>query len=162
MPRMGLAAVVFEPLRAASGIFEDQDAVVAEWDLIGLPGGNLVERVGLRLGWGSRLVESVQVWVVVGNALAAFRRRTMKTRFGGGSCRRHGQSGASAIHSLTASTVALLGLHQGRRTATTSTTRRRAAGLGRGGGADPLPEDGEAGRRKGLGMPAARPGGDAD
>jgi hypothetical protein len=32
MPRIGLAAVVFEPLRAASGIFEDEEAAVAERD----------------------------------------------------------------------------------------------------------------------------------
>jgi hypothetical protein len=47
MPRISLAAVVFEPLRAASGIFEDQDAAIVERDLFGLPGGALVERVGL-------------------------------------------------------------------------------------------------------------------
>ena len=122
MPRTCLAAVVFEPLRAASGIFEDQGAAIAEGDFFGLPGGaysfatsfaeamavkkamahKLVERIGLRLGWVPRLVEPSEIRVVIGNAPAAFRRRMMKTRSGGGSCRRHGQSGASAIHSLTA------------------------------------------------------------
>ncbi len=50
MPRICLAAVVFEPLRAGSGIFEDQDAAIAEGDFFGLPRRALVERVGLRVG----------------------------------------------------------------------------------------------------------------
>jgi hypothetical protein len=47
MPRISLAAVVFEPLRAASGIFEDEGAAIAEGNFFGLPGGGLVELVGL-------------------------------------------------------------------------------------------------------------------
>ena len=47
MPRIGLAAVVFGVRRAASGIFEDQDAAIAERDFFGLPDGALVERVVL-------------------------------------------------------------------------------------------------------------------
>jgi hypothetical protein len=43
VPRICLAAVVFEPLRAVSGIFEDQDAAIAKRDFFGLPGGALVE-----------------------------------------------------------------------------------------------------------------------
>ena len=39
MPRISLVAVVFEPLRAASGIFQDQDAAVSEGEFFGLPGG---------------------------------------------------------------------------------------------------------------------------
>ena len=46
-----LAAVVFGVRRAASGIFEDQDAV------------------GRRLGWVPRLVEPVQIRVVIGDLL---------------------------------------------------------------------------------------------
>ena len=42
-----LAAVVFGVRRAASGIFEDQDAAIAERDFFGLPDGALVERVVL-------------------------------------------------------------------------------------------------------------------
>jgi hypothetical protein len=34
MPRISLAAVVFEPLRAASGIFEDEGAAIAEGDFL--------------------------------------------------------------------------------------------------------------------------------
>jgi hypothetical protein len=41
MPRISLAAVVFEPLRAASGIFEDEGAASAERDFFGLPGGSM-------------------------------------------------------------------------------------------------------------------------
>jgi hypothetical protein len=62
MPRIVLAAVVFEPNRAGSGIFEDQNAAIAEREFFGLPGGaysfakawahKLVEPVGFRLGWG--------------------------------------------------------------------------------------------------------------
>ncbi len=89
-------------LRAESGIFDDQRAAIFERDFFGLPGGTLVELVGLGVAWRPFLVEPVQVRFVVGNAPAAFRRRMMKTRSGGGSCRRHGQSGASAIHSLMA------------------------------------------------------------
>jgi hypothetical protein len=57
MPRISLAAVVFEPLRAASGIFEDEDedAAIAERDFFGLPSGGVVELVGLRLGSGPAL-----------------------------------------------------------------------------------------------------------
>ena len=51
MPRIGLAAVVFGVRRAALGIFEDQDAV------------------GRRLGWVPRLVEPVQIRVVIGKLL---------------------------------------------------------------------------------------------
>jgi hypothetical protein len=45
MPRSSLAAVVFEPLRAASGIFQDQDAAVSEGDFFGLPSGGLAARI---------------------------------------------------------------------------------------------------------------------
>jgi hypothetical protein len=51
MPRIGLAAVVFGVRRASSGVFEDQDAAIAEWDLFRLPGGALVERVGRLAGF---------------------------------------------------------------------------------------------------------------
>ena len=62
----------------------------------------LVEALGLCAGGVPFLVEPVQNGFVIGNAPAAFRRRMMKTRSGGGSCRWHGQSGAPAIHSLMA------------------------------------------------------------
>jgi hypothetical protein len=44
MPRISLAAVVFEPLRTASGIFEDEGAAIAERDFFGLLGVALLER----------------------------------------------------------------------------------------------------------------------
>ena len=79
MPRICLAAVVFEPFRAAAGIFEDQGADIVEGDLFGLPGGaysfakatahKLLERVGLRLGWVPRLVEASEIRVVIGDPL---------------------------------------------------------------------------------------------
>ena len=67
LPRWFLAAVVSEPLRAESGIFEDEGAAVAEREFLGLPGGALAERIGLRLGRGSRLVEPIQVRFVIGD-----------------------------------------------------------------------------------------------
>jgi hypothetical protein len=67
MPRIGLAAVVIGVRRAESGIFEDQDAAITEGDFFGLPGGALVEGVGFRLGWDSRLLEPVQIRLVVGD-----------------------------------------------------------------------------------------------
>ena len=54
-------------LRAESGIFEDQDAAIAERDFIGLPGGGLVEALGLGVGWVPRLVEPVQIRLVIGD-----------------------------------------------------------------------------------------------
>ena len=54
-------------LRAESGIFEDQGAAIAEGDFFWLPGGALVELIGLGVGWGPRLVEPVQVRFVVGD-----------------------------------------------------------------------------------------------
>jgi hypothetical protein len=42
----------------------------AEADFFGLPGGTLVELVGLGVGWGLRLVEPVQVRFVVGDPFA--------------------------------------------------------------------------------------------
>jgi hypothetical protein len=42
-------------LQAELGLFEDQDAAIAEGDFFGLPGGGLVELVGLRLGSGPAL-----------------------------------------------------------------------------------------------------------
>ncbi len=39
-------------LRAESGIFEDQDAAVAEGDFFGPPTRALVEALGLGVGWG--------------------------------------------------------------------------------------------------------------
>ena len=80
-----LAAVVLKPLWAASGIFEDQGAAIAERDVLGLPIRALVEALGLCAGGVPFLVEPVQVRFVVGNAPAAFMRRMMKTRSGGGS-----------------------------------------------------------------------------
>ena len=38
MPRISFAAVVLEPLRAASGIFEDEGAAIVEGDFFGLSG----------------------------------------------------------------------------------------------------------------------------
>ena len=52
-----------------SGGIEDQGATIAEGDFSGLPGGPLVEQVELRLGWGSRLVEPIQVRLVIGDPL---------------------------------------------------------------------------------------------
>jgi len=105
-----------------SGVVENQSPAVAKGDFFGLPGGLTPSpppslklwrsRRLRRTSWpnesgsesdgGLRLLEPIQIRFVIGNAPAAFRRRMMKTRSGGGSCRRHGQSGASAIHSLTA------------------------------------------------------------
>ena len=42
-------------------------AAIAEGDFFGMPGGGLVELVGLRLGSGPRLVEPVQIRFVIGN-----------------------------------------------------------------------------------------------
>jgi len=47
----------------------------------------LVKALGLCAGGVPFLVEPVQVRFVIGNAPAAFRRRMMNTRSGGGSCR---------------------------------------------------------------------------
>ena len=71
----------------------------------------LVEALGLCAGGVPFLVEPVQNGFVIGNAPAAFRRRMMKTRSGGGSCRWHGQSGASAIHPFDCLPRWLDGLH---------------------------------------------------
>ena len=54
-------------LRAESGIFEDQGAAIFERDFFGLPGGTLVELVGLGVGWGPFLVKPVQIRLVVGD-----------------------------------------------------------------------------------------------
>ncbi len=75
---------------------------IAERDFYGPPIRSLVVALGLCAGGIPFLVEPVQNGFVIGNAPAAFRRRMMKTRSGGGSCRWHGQSGAPAIHSLMA------------------------------------------------------------
>jgi hypothetical protein len=63
-----LAAVVLGSLRAASGIFEDEGAAIAERDFFGLPGGALVEVFGLCAGGVPFLVEPVQIRFVVGDA----------------------------------------------------------------------------------------------
>jgi hypothetical protein len=42
----GLAAVVFESLRAESGIFEHESAANAEGDFFGLPGGHCSNESG--------------------------------------------------------------------------------------------------------------------
>ncbi len=81
---------------------ENQGAAIAERDFYGPPIRSLVVALGLCAGGIPFLVEPVQNGFVIGNAPAAFRRRMMKTRSGGGSCRWHGQSGAPAIHSLMA------------------------------------------------------------
>ncbi len=49
------------------GVVEDQDATVVEQDLLGLPGGTLVEGLGLCAGGVPFLVKPVQVWIVVGD-----------------------------------------------------------------------------------------------
>jgi hypothetical protein len=77
MPRISLAAVVLEPLRAASGIFEDQGAAITEGDFFWPPiraysfaratAHKLVERVWLGVGWGSCLVEPVPIRLVIGD-----------------------------------------------------------------------------------------------
>ena len=50
-----------EPLRAASGIFEDQCAAIAERDFGWSPSGALVEALGLCAGGIPFLIEPVQV-----------------------------------------------------------------------------------------------------
>jgi hypothetical protein len=62
-----LAAVVLKRLWAESGIFEDQGAAISERDFFWPPIRALVERVWLGVGWGPRLVEPVQVRLVIGN-----------------------------------------------------------------------------------------------
>ena len=57
MPRIVLAAVALGSLRAASGIFEDQGAAVAEGDFIGLPGGGY----SFAKATAHKLVERVEV-----------------------------------------------------------------------------------------------------
>jgi hypothetical protein len=54
-------------LRAGAGVFADQGAAITEGDFFGLPGGALVERVWLGVGWGPLLVEPVQVRFVIGD-----------------------------------------------------------------------------------------------
>ena len=54
-----------EPLRAASGIFEDQCAAIAERDFGWSPSGALVEALGLCAGGIPFLVESVEVQFVI-------------------------------------------------------------------------------------------------
>jgi hypothetical protein len=56
-----LAAVVLEPLWAASGICEDQGVAVSELDFFGLPIWALVEALGLCAGGIPFLIEPVQV-----------------------------------------------------------------------------------------------------
>jgi hypothetical protein len=56
-----LAAVVLEPLWAASGIFEDQGVAVSARDFLGLPIWALVEALGLCAGGIPFLIEPVQV-----------------------------------------------------------------------------------------------------
>jgi hypothetical protein len=67
VPRFLLAAVVLEPLRAASGIFEDEGAAIAERDFFWPPIWALVEALGLCAGEVPFLVEPVQVRFVVGD-----------------------------------------------------------------------------------------------
>ena len=62
-----MAAVVIGVRRAESGIFENQGAAIIEEDFLGTPCRALVELVGLRLGWGPRLVEPVQIRLVIGD-----------------------------------------------------------------------------------------------
>ena len=66
---------------------ENQGAAIAERDFYGPPIRSLVVALGLCAGGIPFLVEPVQNGFVIGNAPAAFRRRMMKTRSGGGSCR---------------------------------------------------------------------------
>ena len=75
---------------------------VVQLDFLRFPSESLVETVWIGIGWISVTVEPVEVGLFVGNAPAAFRRRMMKTRSGGGSCIPHGQNGVLAIHSLIA------------------------------------------------------------
>ena len=67
LPSSFLAAVFRWGMRCTclSGVVEDQDAAVAERDLFGLPGGTLVEGLGLYAGGVSFLVKPVQVRIVV-------------------------------------------------------------------------------------------------
>jgi hypothetical protein len=64
-----LKAVVFKPLRAASGIFGDQGTAVAERDFLGPPIRTLVEALGVCAGEIPFLVEPVQVRFVIGDPL---------------------------------------------------------------------------------------------
>jgi len=54
---MFLAAGAFFCRRAGSGGFEDQDSVVVQLDLFGLPGGSLIEFIGIGIGGIPRAVE---------------------------------------------------------------------------------------------------------
>ncbi len=62
-----MAAVVLEPLRAESGIFENQCAAIAERDFYGSPIRALVVALRLSAGGVSFLVEPVQVRFVIGD-----------------------------------------------------------------------------------------------
>jgi hypothetical protein len=64
-----LTAVVFKPLRAASGIFGDQGMAVAERNFLGLPIRTLVEALGVCAGGIPFLVEPVQDRFVIGDPL---------------------------------------------------------------------------------------------
>ena len=64
-PRNVLAAAVLGTLRATSGIVENQDTVVAERDLLRLPGGALVMALGLCAGGISFLIKPVESRVFV-------------------------------------------------------------------------------------------------
>ena len=67
MPRISLAAVVLGTLRAESGIFEDEGAAIAERNFFGLPGGGLVERVGLRLDGIPGTIEPIEIRLLIGD-----------------------------------------------------------------------------------------------
>jgi len=74
LPRYFLAPANFRVSRIAaggSGGLENQDSVVVKLDFFGLPGGSLIEFIGIAIGGIPRAVEPVKIRFVIGNATAA-------------------------------------------------------------------------------------------